>query len=279
MTTGTAVEPLTAAGGVHRDTAAALAYPQTNLQLFGLMHRAGYSETDLAVVSRAYDLAVRLFTAKYRGSGKPLLAHLVGTAGVLASLRAPAPIVAAGVLHAAYIFGDFGDAAGGATAEKRETIRREVGAGVEDIIARYDALRWDESSIEEIQASIAGLSPDDRGVLLLRLANELEDHLDLGVLYCGNAEDRRAAIRSWLRGCVDLAQHLGQPALAASFERVFGEILSGEVPTVLRQPHDYTHTVAPLSSTFRPRVALRLFAERHPRLGRLVGRWTRGRRG
>jgi len=152
--TGTATTPGVREDERPRDASATapLAFPQTNLQLFGLMQRAGYPEPDLALVRRAYDLAVRLFTAKYRGSGKPLLAHLVGTAGVLASLRAPAPLVAAGVLHAAYIFGDFGDARGGATAAKRGTLRKEAGAEVEDIIARYDALRWDASSIEEIHA-------------------------------------------------------------------------------------------------------------------------------
>ena len=252
---------------------APLAFPQTNLQLVGAMRRAGYPEADLALVRRAYDLAVRLFTAKYRGSGKPLLAHLVGTAGVLASLRAPAPLVAAGVLHAAYLFGDFGDARRGATAAKRDTIRKEIGDGVEDIIARYDALQWDARSVEEIHASIGDLAPGERDVLLLRLANELEDHLDLGVLYCGNAEERRAAIRSWLHRCVDLARRLDQPALARAFERVFDEILSGDVPAILRQRHDYTHDVRPLSSTLKPRVALRLLAERHPRAGRLLTRW------
>jgi hypothetical protein len=275
MTIETAVPARARAEVLPPDTAAGpLAFPQTNLQLFGLMRRAGYAEEDLALVRRAYDLAVRLFTAKYRGSGKPLLAHLVGTAGVLAWLRAPAPLIAAGVQHAAYLFGDFGDARAGITPAKRDRIRTEIGADVEDLIARYDALRWDASSIPEIHASLGDLPADDRGILLLRLANELEDHLDLGVLYCGNADQRRTAIRSWLHGCVDLAERLQQPALAAAFRRVFEEILTDEVPASLRQPHDYTHHVAPLSSTFKPRVALRLFADRHPSLGRWLRRWT-----
>jgi (p)ppGpp synthase/HD superfamily hydrolase len=270
MKTATAAPPHAASTSADRDAAAPLAFPQTNLQLFGVMRRAGYSDADLTLVRRAHDLAIRIFTAKYRGSGKPLLAHLIGTGGILASLRAPAPLVAAGVLHAAYLFGDFGDARGGASEAKRETLRREVGPEVEEIIARYDALKWDSSSIAEIHASAGSLSPQDRDVLLMRLANELEDHLDLGVLYCGNAEKRRDAIRSWLHGCVELAQRLQQPALAASFERVFEEILREDVPAVLRQPHDFTHHVAPLSAMFRPKVMARLFAERHPKLHRLL---------
>jgi (p)ppGpp synthase/HD superfamily hydrolase len=247
-------------------------YAQTNLQLFAQMRRAGYSDEDLAALRRAYDLAVHLFTSKYRGSGKPLLAHLVGTASVLASLHARVPLLAAAVLHAAYIFGDFGDARGGAAPAKRDRIRAAVGPEVEDIIARYDALQWDSHSIPAIRASVADMSTADREVLLLRLANELEDHLDLGVLYCGNAEQRREAIRTSLQACDDLAHQLRQPQLAFEFDRVFREVLSDSLPEVLRQPHDYTHDVRPSSSMLRPSVMARLLIGRYPRLKRMLGR-------
>ena len=52
-----------------------LTYAQTSLQLFNQMRQAGYSPDDLATVRRAYDLAMKLFTSEYRGSGKPLLSH------------------------------------------------------------------------------------------------------------------------------------------------------------------------------------------------------------
>jgi (p)ppGpp synthase/HD superfamily hydrolase len=251
-----------------------MTYAQTNLQLFGQMRRAGYSHEDLAAVRRAYDLAMRLFTSKYRGSGKPLMAHLVGTASVLVSLGAPVALVSAAVLHAAYIFGDFGDARGGATDAKRAVVRAAAGPEVEAIISRYDALRWDSSSIAEIHSAVSGMAEPDREVLLLRLANELEDHLDLGVLYCGNAEERRAAVRSWLHLCVELARQLDQPRLADEFERVFQEVLSDSVPEVIRQPNDYTHHVPPLSSMLKPKVLASRFINRHPRLGRIVRKFA-----
>jgi (p)ppGpp synthase/HD superfamily hydrolase len=247
-------------------------YAQTNLQLFRQMRQEGYGDADLEAVRRAYDLAARLFTCMYRGSGKPLLAHLVGTASVLVSLRARVPLVAAGVLHAAYFFGDFGDARGGATPAKRQRLAEAAGAEVEEIIRRYDALRWDSQTIAEIHAGAGSLSGLDREVLLLRLANELEDHLDLGVLYCGNADTRRKAVREWLHLCVELAQRLEQPALASAFERVFGEILSEDVPEVLRQREDFTHSLRPESSTLKPAVSARFFLGRLPVVGRLVGR-------
>ena len=117
------------------------------------------------------------------------------------------------------------------------------------------------------------MTPEEREVLLLRLANELEDHVDLGVLYCGNADGRRAAIRSWLGLSVDMARQLGQPVLAAELDRVFQEVLSDDLPAVLRQPHKYTHRVPPASHMLKPRLALRRFLDEHPRLGRLLHPW------
>jgi (p)ppGpp synthase/HD superfamily hydrolase len=269
----TAVAPRSDEADLDTGRASAVTYAQTSLQLFNQMRQAGYSQDDLATVRRAYDLAVRLFTSEYRGSGKPLLSHLVGTASVLVSLRARAPLVAAAVLHAAYLFGEFGDGRRRSSPAKREIVRRAVGAEIEELITRYDALRWEPQHVPHIQGRLASMTPEEREVLLLRLANELEDHLDLGVLYCGNAEGRRAAIRSWLGLSVDMARQLGQPVLAAELDRAFHQVLSDDLPVVLRQPHKYTHRVAPSSHMLKPRVALRRFLDEHPRIGRLLHPW------
>jgi (p)ppGpp synthase/HD superfamily hydrolase len=248
-------------------------YAQTSLQLFNQMRHAGYTTEDLATVRRAYDLAMRLFTSEYRGSGKPLLAHLVGTASVLVSLRARVPVVAAAVLHAAYLFGEFGDGRRRSTPAKRDILRQAVGSDIEDLITRYDELRWEPGNVPQIHARVGTMTPGERDVLLIRLANELEDHLDLGVLYCGNADGRRAAIHSWLGLCVDMAHGLGQPVLAAELKRVFDEVLSDDLPAVLRQTHKYTHRVPPASHMLKPRVAVRRFLDEHPRIGRLLHPW------
>jgi len=62
-------------------------FPQTNLQLYRHLAELGYAAADIASAGRAYELALELFPGTYRGSGKPFLAHLVGTAGI-AVLRA-----------------------------------------------------------------------------------------------------------------------------------------------------------------------------------------------
>lgn len=272
-TAATAVAPRPGDADVDTRRAGAVTYAQTSLQLFNQMRRAGYTQDDLATVRRAYDLAMRLFTSEYRGSGKPLLAHLVGTASVLVSLRARTPLVAAAVLHAAYLFGEFGDGRRKSSPAKRDLVRQAVGTDVEELITRYDDLRWEPEHVPRIHARLKTMTPEEREVLLLRLANELEDHVDLGVLYCGNADGRRAAIRSWLGLSVDMARQLGQPVLAAELDRVFQEVLSDDLPAVLRQPHKYTHRVPPASHMLKPRLALRRFLDEHPRLGRLLHPW------
>jgi (p)ppGpp synthase/HD superfamily hydrolase len=258
---------------VHATGGTSIAYAQTCLQLFNQMRHAGYSPEELAITRRAYDLAMQLFTSEYRGSGKPLLSHLVGTASVLVSLQARVPLVACAVLHAAYLFGEFGDGRRRSSPAKRKIVRQAVGTEVEELITAYDELRWEPAIVPQIHARVASMTPTERDVLLVRLANELEDHLDLGVLYCGNADDRRAAIRSWLGLSVDMAHGLGQPALAAELTRVFDEVLSDDLPAVLRQPHKYTHRLPPSSHMLKPRVAVRRFLDEHPRLGRLLHPW------
>ncbi len=84
-------------------------YAQTNIQLFNQLRQDGYSDADLILVRNAYELAMVLFTGRFQPSGKSFIAHVVGTASILAWLRLPAPVVAAGLLHNVYENGDFGD--------------------------------------------------------------------------------------------------------------------------------------------------------------------------
>ena len=84
-------------------------YAQTNLQLYRQLAERGYPTSEIASVARAYELGLRLFPGTYRGSGKPFLAHLVGTASILSTLQARMPVIAAGLLHSVYTHGEFGN--------------------------------------------------------------------------------------------------------------------------------------------------------------------------
>jgi (p)ppGpp synthase/HD superfamily hydrolase len=245
-------------------------YAQTNLQLYTQLRRAGCSNEDLRLVRAGHDVGMGLFSASFRGSGKPLLAHLVGTASILASIRQPAPIVTAGLLHAAYALGDFGDGRLGMTETKRNRLRQAVGSEVEDLVARYTAFDWNRNTIPAIRERVGTLTAIERDVLVIRLANELEDHLDFGVLYCGNGEKRREYIRSPLNQSVEMAAALGLTGLASELDRAFRETLEVDLPTALRNPHDYTFVQPPASLGPRPSVAMRRYLDGRPRLARMI---------
>jgi hypothetical protein len=247
-----------------------MVYAQTNLQLYSQMRAAGYSEPALVTVHQAHNLAVQLFTAKFRASGKPLLSHLVGTSSVVCAVGGRAELIAAALLHAAYIFGEFGDGRAGMTPAKRAHVRQAVGAEIESLVARYHDLDWRQGTIESLHARLDSMTADEREILLVRLANELEDHLDLGVLYCGNAAERRDLIAGPLGLAIDMACRIDQPLLVSELRRVFDEVLAADVPDALRLPRDYTYMRPPLSFMMKPAVSLRRLVDRHPRLARLL---------
>jgi (p)ppGpp synthase/HD superfamily hydrolase len=239
-------------------------YAQTNLQLYRQLTATGYEPADVARAAGAYELGLRLFPGTYRGSGKPFLAHLVGTASVLVSLRARPALVVTGLLHAAYTHGEFGDGWRGMTDPKRATVRAVVGVETEDLIARYTRLRWNRRTIPQIRGRLDAMTPVERDVLLVRLANELEDHLDLGILYLGDAARRREFLRADLPAAIEMAERLGAPALAARLAETFAETAGAQVDSALARAQDESYRIPFASHRLRLRVALSHLLARRP---------------
>lgn len=232
------------------------AYAQTNLQLYRQLEAEGYAAADVETVARAHEVALRLFPGIYRGSGKPFLAHLVGTASVLASLHARVPVVVTGLLHAVYTHGEFGTGWRGMSDIKRARVRADVGEEIEDLIARYTRLTWRPKTLPAIRAGLDAMSPLERDVVLVRLANELEDHLDLGILYAADAERRRAFMQTDLPAVVEMAERLGASALAKALAQTFADVSSARVSPALRRPQDESFQIPLASHRPRLRVAL-----------------------
>lgn len=230
-------------------------YAQTNVQLFNELLRMGYPQAELLRLKKAYGLAIRLFTGAFRASGKPFLAHLVGTASILARLRAHPYVIAAGLLHAAYTHGEFGDGSRGMTEEKRRRVRRVVGPDADELIARHTTFPWNERSIPLVEKTLPNFSCPYREVLLIRLANELEDYGDLGVLYCGNGRKRKDLIPPFLSQTVKMAKQLGYPRLASQLKKAFDQVASAKIPQVLRNGKSYSFFLPPASH--RPRRGVR----------------------
>jgi (p)ppGpp synthase/HD superfamily hydrolase len=228
-------------------------YAQTNVQLFNQLQSEGYSGEDRELVRQKYEFAMSLFTGLFLPSGKTFIDHLVGTASILASLHVPVEVVAAGLLHAAYLHGDFGFAKTGISDKKRAELRREVGDEIEEYIARYDRLLMTPHDILLLQDTFDQLGPIDRYVVLMRLANELEHHLDFGGLYFAHGEKKQRGHQRFMesRGpqLVALAERLGFYSLAADLARTLRNVGAVELPLepCIRCEHTIAYLVAPRS--------------------------------
>ncbi|MCZ7527197.1 MAG: HD domain-containing protein [Acidimicrobiia bacterium] len=230
---------------------------QTNVQLYGQLRRAGWSEGDLIRLRGAYELATVLFSGALRPSGKTFVSHLVGTASVVASLGGRPDLVLAGLLHAAYAFGEWGDGSRRVTPRRREELRRVAGDGAEQLVAGYTDLPWNASALADLRSRADGLGPAERDLVLLRLANEVEDHLDEAMGYCGTPSDEmhRPARLGEMAG---LADALGLAPLAVALRGAAAAAPAwAEVPSGLRRVARASASVPPRSHWRRPVPAAR----------------------
>src|SRR3989442_8242527 len=98
-------------------------FAQTNILLINQLRGDGYLPAEIGKVVTCYELAMRLFTGLFRASGKTFIAHLVGTASILGTLRASSSIVAAGLTLPPYSLGGLRDGQKKMTNPKREWVR------------------------------------------------------------------------------------------------------------------------------------------------------------
>ncbi len=244
------------------------------MQLCNQLEAAGYDERDIVLVNDAYELAVKLFCGQFRSSGKPFLAHLVGTASVLVAGNAPGKVVAAGLLHAAYASGEWGDGRGKALNQERRQVLRALDEEVEELVRHYSELRWDAASIPSLHERLHTLSDAERTVVLLRLANLMEDFLDLGMAYSHkSSKDKQAD--SVLELTAQIAERLDQAELAAELRRVFDENRAARIAPALVREERSSFTIAPLSHQVRPSVALKQLSGSSPVLKRVRKRLRR----
>ena len=187
-------------------------YAQTSVQLLMQLEREGYTAAEQDVIRAAYRLAAELFSGQFLGTGRTQIAHVIGTASVLASVRAPAEVVAAALVHNAYDTGDFGDGRHGASRARRRYVRAALGADVEERVYRFAVVK------PEVYARAARFEPDaigdaldvvDRQALSLVLADTLEHRLNHED--ASNHGDIMAA----------RADRLGLPELATAIGRAF----------------------------------------------------------
>ena len=228
-------------------------FAQTNVQLYQQLRELGWDGSELAAVARCYELAMVVVAGQYRSNGRPFVSHLSGTASVVAASGGGAVLVKTALLHSVYFESEWGDGRRGAT-EKRRGITREVaGADAERLIYLYPSLIWTNGSIAGYCESSRKLTADDRALIQVRLANEIDERSDLGLLH----SERR--LRD-LPPMVELSELLGWPLLGAELDRIRTEEDAANVEHGLRRPHSAPHLQAPLSH--RPKLSVRVNALR-----------------
>jgi gluconolactonase len=209
-------------------------YAQTNLQLYDQLKRESYSSADLNFVRTAYELATVLFAGRFQPSGKSYIAHVVGTASVLAWLKLPAPVVAGGLLHNVFNAGDFGDGRKGVSVARRGEITALLGPEVAEYGANFATLYWDSPSLRLARSNPEALSPTDRHVLLILLSDHLEHFLDLDLLYYP-ASARRSYLSNGLLGA-EIAEKCGYDGLAETLRKTIRQNESAELAFGTGQP-------------------------------------------
>ena len=218
---------------------------QTNVQLYLEMSRVGRSARDIATVRDAYTLAAELFAGQLRPEGRPFTCHLVGVASILATMGAPLVTVAGGLMHSAYTHGDFGMGRGEMRPAARGRLRKLLGDEIEGLAAGYASLPWNPASVGRWLADVDAIADGTRPLIVIRLANALEDALDLGLHFSGKFENPNRAIDP--EQLAALAEAVGCPGLGPSLRRALDECQNAGDLAQLRAAHDGSYVVGPPS--------------------------------
>ena len=219
-------------------------YAQTNLQLYNQMIDAKYSEDDLLCISKGYELAIKLFSGQYRASGKSFLAHLVGTASILVAQGSPVNVVVAGILHSAYTQGNFGYGQKEITPAKQRYLAQAVGEEIEALVSSYTSFAWNDQAVTTARNRVNNLSLFEQQVILIRLANDLEDELDLGMLYCEKVGYSHTEVDTKL--IVEIAFELGYSDLGKQLSEAFKKVAVANVPSILQRGEKSSFTISPV---------------------------------
>ena len=243
---------------------------QTIAQLLNQLERQGYDLEDRALVHRAYEAIVPLCTCQFKSSGRSMIDHVVSTASLMAAIAPPAPLVAATVLHAVYLHGDFGTFFRRIDEHKRARVREVVGETVEDIVYRYHVFRWMRATIPGIRDRLPRLGAADRNAILVRLFDQLELFGSRDTLFAHNAEKRQEFARDFGPTIASMADTLGVAGLSTALERAFAGVRDGRLPAALTVPAWREGVFMPPSYRVRPHVAL--YQNVRSRLWALTGR-------
>jgi hypothetical protein len=143
------------------------------------MLNSGYTDEQVEQVNKAYLFCINKVHLMYRGSGKPFINHLVGTASLMVVCKQPVEVVLAALMHALYQnrvpFEGLQD-----IEKRRAIIKEQFGEECDRLIHEYT--EFEMTGIGDINLEHHN---EDKQVLLMRIADELEDIVDFGLCLHG----------------------------------------------------------------------------------------------
>jgi GTP pyrophosphokinase len=164
--------------------------------------RTGYlSESDRAMLRRAYDLAARAHEGQFRLSGEPYVEHPLAAAILLSDLRLDAETLAAALLH------DTVEDTEVTLPQLREAFGEPVAKLVEGVtkLGKIHVHTREQAQAENIRKMLVAMAEDIR-VVLIKLADRLHNMRTVGA----HAPERRLRIsRETLDIYAPLAHRLG----------------------------------------------------------------------
>src|SRR4051812_48141456 len=160
-----------------------------------------HPQADLAVVDRAFDLAVEAHSTQVRASGEPYVTHPIASAQILAELGIDPVAVAAALLHdvpedTEYSLADVEDAFGAEIAHLVDGVTK---------LSRFSTHTHEQQQAENIRKMFLAMADDIR-VVLIKLADRLHNMRTLGAL---KPEKQQRIARQTMEIYAPLAERLG----------------------------------------------------------------------
>ncbi|WP_300265801.1 bifunctional (p)ppGpp synthetase/guanosine-3',5'-bis(diphosphate) 3'-pyrophosphohydrolase [Microbacterium sp.] len=181
--------------------------------------RVNHPKGDLAIISRAYQVASEKHATQKRQSGEPYITHPLAVAQILAEMGLGPRAIAAALLH------DTVEDTGYALSELTEVFGDEV-AMLVDGVTKLDKVKYGESAqAETVRKMIVAMSKDIR-VLLIKLADRLHNARTWGFVPPEKAE-RKA--RETLEIYAPLANRLGIQAIKSELEDLSFAVLHPKI--------------------------------------------------
>jgi hypothetical protein len=140
-------------------------------------------------------------------------------------------------------------------------MRRVIGTEGEALVNRYTTMAWNPVTINDLLATVDDLAGLDRTVVILRLANEVDDMSDLG-LRLSTKGDQALHHADCIGAMEGLARALDLGELASLIRFVYDENCEVSVPGGLRSDQVNSVTELPRSAMRRPWVRLRAATSR-----------------